>query len=336
MNIGKSYRLADFLLWTRRKAYVLVLLSVIPVAAHVLAGGHGFAVPWAFVAVLGTATSFIVGFKNAQTYGRTAEAQQVWTAIAATSRYWLMMCRNFPVTGDHAQPLVQRHLAWLTALRYQARAKRVWETADSGSNTEYRDKRFVVQEHATPLEPELARYLAAEELARVMQVRSKPTMLMQMQSDAIGALYRQQELVVTHHTEMQKTIKDLLDQQARVERIKNFPYPRQYAIVNKLFVWSFAALLPFGLAPEFHRLAGEAQGVVAAVLPWLAAPFSLLISWMYISLDQVGESTENPFEGGANDVPITQVCRLIEIEARQMAGETGEMRLPQPANDIIL
>ena len=35
-----------------------------------------------------------------------------------------------------------------------------------------------------------------------------------------------------HHTEMQKTLKDLLDQQSKAERIKNFPYPRQYATIN--------------------------------------------------------------------------------------------------------
>jgi putative membrane protein len=42
----------------------------------------------------GTATSFIVGFKNAQTYNRTVEAQQVWTSIASLSRYWGTICRE--------------------------------------------------------------------------------------------------------------------------------------------------------------------------------------------------------------------------------------------------
>lgn len=337
MNIGKSYRLRDFLLWTRRKAYVLLLLSVVPVALRELAGWHWVAVPWAVAAMLGTAASFIVGFKNAQTYGRTLEAQQVWTAIAALSRYWSMLCRNLPATPEHGRLLVRRHLAWLTALRYQARGKRIWETADNGFNAEYRDKRFVVAEHVTPLGVELARYLSGDQLAQVNRARGKPTLLLHLQSDAIGALARDQELAGPHHIEMQKTIKDLLDQQARVERLKNFPYPRQYAIINTLFVWSFATLLPFGVAPEFHRFAAGTQGLLALVLPWLAVPFSLLISWMYVSLDQVGSSTENPFEGSANDVPITQICRLLEIEVLQMDGETGDhLRLPRPVKDIIL
>ena len=57
---------------------------------------------------------------------------------------------------------------------------------------------------------------------------------------------------------------------------------------------------------------------------------------MYVSLDQVGESTENPFEGGANDVPISQISRLVEIDLRQMLGETDLPPLLRPKNDIIL
>ena len=71
-------------------------------------------------------------------------------------------------------------------------------------------------------------------------------------------------------------------------------------------------------------------------MAWLAVPFTVLVSWMYVSLDQVGESTENPFEGGANDVPISQVSRQLEIELRQMLGEAELPAALQPTNNIIL
>ncbi|WP_245318292.1 MULTISPECIES: hypothetical protein [unclassified Mesorhizobium] len=51
-----------------------------------------------------------------------------------------------------------------------------------------------------------------------------------------------------------------------------------------------------------------------------------------MSLDQVGESSANPFEGNANDVPISQICRDIELRAG-----LGEADLPKPllpVNDI--
>lgn len=327
MNVGPSYRLPEFLLWTRRKLYVLVPLAALPILLVEYAGWHDLHVPWVAVAVLGTAASFIVGFKNAQTYQRTMEAQQVWTAIAASSRYWGLICRDLPASGEHTRALVHRHFAWLTALRYRLRTPRPWETARSSSNAEYA-KAFTVPEAATPLDAELRKYLAPEELARVLAARDQTTLLLSLQSEAIRALYTAQQLVLLHHAEMQKTLKDLLDQQARAERIKNFPYPRQYAIVNAIFVWSFAALLPFGLAGEFARL--------GASTTWLAFPFSVLVSWLYVSLDQVGESTENPFEGAANDVPIARISLLLERELRGMLGETDLPALPAPEHHIIL
>ncbi len=336
MHIGKSYRLTEFLHWTRRKIYVLTLVTTVPVVLYQLLDLKWVALPWVVVAVLGTATSFIVGFKNAQTYGRTLEAQQVWTAIATGSRYWGLISRDFPVDREKSRALVYRHLAWLTALRYQLRTRRIWESVSSQSNAEYGKTFFTVPETETSLDHELLKYLPEEELALIAHVRGKATWLMGAQSEAIRALYAAQNLVVLHHTEMQKTLKDFIDQQSRAERIKNFPYPRQYAIINTIFVWSFAVLLPFGVMVEFDKLNAHVGGFLAGNMSWFAIPFSLLISWMYISLDQVGESTENPFEGGANDVPMAQVCRLLEIELKQMLGETDVPSLLRPNNNIIL
>jgi putative membrane protein len=336
MHIGKSYRLTEFLHWTRRRIYVLILVTAVPVVLYQWFGLKWIALPWAVIAVLGTATSFIVGFKNAQTYGRTLEAQQVWTAIATSSRYWGLISRDFPVDREKTAQLVYRHLAWLTALRYQLRTERIWESAASQSNAEYRKTYFPVPERETSLDEELRKYLADDELAQLSPLRGKATRLMGAQSEAIRTLYASQKLVVLHHTEMQKTLKDFIDQQSRAERIKNFPYPRQYAIINTIFVWSFAALLPFGIVGEFDKLNAHVGGFLAGNMGWFAIPFSLLISWMYISLDQVGESTENPFEGGANDVPMAQICRLLEIELKQMLGESDLPSLLKPKNNIIL
>lgn len=95
-------------------------------------------------------------------------------------------------------------------------------------------------------------------------------------------------------------------------------------------------MLPICVIREFDRLNDGVSGVLAGQMAWLAVPFSALVSWMYLSLDQVGESTENPFEGGANDVPISQISRLVEVELREMLGETGLPPLLHPQNDIIL
>ena len=53
-------------------------------------------------------------------------------------------------------------------------------------------------------------------------------------------------------------LEDILEQlftlQGKSERIKNFPYPRQYATISYIFVWIFIILLPFGIIPEFAKM----------------------------------------------------------------------------------
>src|SRR5262245_42925129 len=334
MKVSKSYRFFEFLSWTRRKLYVVLLLAAIPVVLYQPLDQKWIALPWSLAVLLGTATSFIVGFKNAQTYNRAVEAQQVWTAIASASRYWGTISRDFPTNPRSERTLVRRHLAWLTVLRYQLRDRRVWEMATSSANAEYRTKFYSIPETESPLDVELAKYLPEDELARLMSVKNKGVWLIGAQSATIRDLYGKQELAVLHHTEMQKTLKDLLDQQRKAERIKNYPYPRQYAAINTIFIWCFAALLPFCIIKEFDRLNDGVSGLLAGHMAWLAIPFSALVSWMYVSLDQVGQSTENPFEGTANDVPISQISRLVEIELGELLGDTDLPPLLPDKNEI--
>lgn len=333
MHIGKSYGLVEFLRWTRRKAYVLAAGSFAVSALYQLAGWRWLALPWPVLAMLGTAASFIVGFKNAQTYSRTAEAQQIWSGITASSRYWGLIARDFPASGP-AEALLTRHLAWLTAVRYQLRVPRVWEAATHAPNAEYRQKAFGVPELEVPFALALGRYLPPEAIAALIASGNVPATLIGEQSRDLRALFMRQDIALIQYAEMQKTLKDLLEQYSRAERIKNFPYPRQYAIINSVFVWAFALLLPLGVVSQFAQL--DVSGVLHGRMAWLGVPFSVLVAWMYVALDQVGESTENPFEGGANDVPITHLCLRIEGELRAMFGQRVAEPVADPAQLIVL
>src|SRR5215510_4890484 len=136
MHTGKSYKLSEFLKWTRRNIYVLIVLGVVPVVAYQIGNMKWLAIPSTVVALLGTATAFVVGFKNLQTYNRTWEARQIWGAAMGASRSWAMMCRDFISDSSRSKEIIYRHFAWLTALRYQLRAARSWENTDKAYNRE--------------------------------------------------------------------------------------------------------------------------------------------------------------------------------------------------------
>ena len=78
------------------------------------------------------------------------------------------------------------------------------------------------------------------------------------------------------------------------------------------------------------------QTSIASHFVWFSVPFSALIAWVFHTMEAIGENTENPFEGGPNDVPITDLSRSIEIDIRQLIDDTD---IPEPyvwVNNIVM
>jgi ion channel-forming bestrophin family protein len=323
MHVGRSYKFVEFAFWSRRSILYMIVVSAIAVAVYSFPGIAGFSVPWPVIIVLGTTVALVAGLKNSNVFGRSTEALQAFAQISASSRMWAAFCKDF-CDAATARTLIYRHIAWMTALRFALRRPMPWETMARRANLEYR-RRYRILEDTTSLAPELTALLGDEAQA-VLAAPLPAIRLLEMQVSHVNALLTDAKIPTQVYSELQKIMRDLHDQQARCDRIKNNPYPRQYAIVSSMFVMIFCTLLPFGAAPVFAQM-NSMGGVLGAVAIWLTIPFSTLVGWMYMSLDQVGESTSNPFEGNANDVPISQICRGLEIELRTALGETN---LPPP------
>jgi len=225
------------------------------------------------------------------------------------------------------QQLIYRHFAWLTALRYQLREPRTWESIYLKHNAEYKTKYFVVDEHQNKLADALKPYLGDEEYKMVMAKTNRAAQILALQSSHLKTLFEQGLLENFRHIELEKLLVELYNQQGGSERIKNFPYPRQYATLNKWFIKIFIVLLPFGMLQEFDKLGGH--------MIWLSIPFSALACWVFTTMERIGESSESPFEGSANDVPITAMCRTIEIDLREMLDETAIPPALKPTNNIL-
>jgi ion channel-forming bestrophin family protein len=327
MHAGNQYSLKEFIFWTRRDIYVLFFLAAIPTVFFKLLGWHWLAIPWVPIAMIGTAAAFIVGFKNTQTYNRLWEARQIYGAIVNSSRSWGIMARDF-VTDPAAQKiLIYRHIAWLTALRYQLRESRIWENTEKKYNQEY--KRFyTIPEKESSLEVELKNVLSEEDATYVLDKKNRAAQLISLQSQHLKQLHNDGHLDLLKYIELQNMLVNLFDQQGKCERIKNFPYPRQFASINKFFIILFISVVPFGLLNEFQKM-GEH-------FVWLNIPFSMVVCWVFSSMERVGEATENPFEGGANDVPISALSRTIEIDLREMLDEKELPPALQPVNNILM
>lgn len=328
MHSGRKYSLKEFILWTRDDIYKLITIATIPTILYQVFDLKFIAIPWFPIALIGTAAAFIVGFKNTQTYNRLWEARQIWGGIVNTSRSLGLMVRDFIDDDQKAiQEIMYRHFAWLTALRFQLRESRSWENMEKSYNKEY-SRHYFTEEKTAKLEEELKKYVSEGEREYILSKKNRATQLLALQSKRLKELQAESKIDLFKYLQITDKISELYEHQGKCERIKNFPYPRQFASINLFFVWLFVILVPFGMLNEFQKL-GD-------LYVWLTIPFSIVVSWVFTCMERVGESTENPFEGSANDVPITAMSRTIEIDMRDMLDETDLPPALAPVNKILM
>jgi putative membrane protein len=292
---------------------------------------EGFKVPWLPVSVIGTAVAFYVGFKNNSAYDRLWEARKIWGAIVNSSRMWSTTLISFSTMQfahegvneeeikAYHKKLIYRHIGWLYSLRSQLLIPTPWEHISGGKHmkrqTEARFQAWGVglfNDQTT--NTELKHYLPSEELEALVNAKNTATQIIHAQSQTLKEMREKGIIEDFRHMELQNILNEFYTHQGKAERIKKFPLPRQYGNGSLIFIGIFIFLLPFAMVTEFHELGDWGA--------WLSIPFTVIIGWVFIFWELIGDYSENPFEGLGNDIPMLALCRTIEIDLREMLGET--------------
>ena len=302
-------------------------------------------IPWLPISVVATAVAFYIGFKNNSAYDRLWEARKIWGAIVNSSRMWGATVKGYVSNqftdrtysdlelNEIHRRLLYRHVAWLYTLRSQLLIPTEWEHINVnklvGRTTEARRERWGVglfNNHIT--KEEIEKYLPADEVQRLISYKNTATQIIDQQSQDLKNLRRIDLIDDFRHMELQNILNDFYTHQGKAERIKKFPLPRQYGSMSFIFVGIFIFLLPFGMVSAFSGL-GEFGA-------WLSVPFTVLVGWVYIMMELVGDYSENPFEGLGNDIPMLALCRTIEIDLLEMLGETDLPEPIKPRNGVLM
>lgn len=339
MLIKKRFSVKELFLWSRRETAITLLYAAVITALYNEFGFTFLKVPWTPVALLGTAVAFLVGFQNNSAYDRIWEARKIWGAIRYLSRslgikIQVMITNEYSIDPineqelkEHKKIVIYRHIAWLTTLRYEMRQKAPWESfSELKTNREWQNK-TCIPEYKTSLDEELNKYLSKEEKDYITAKENRSTTLLYLQSKYLLTLKEKGLIWGFYFIELEKLINNLIEQQGASERIKSFPYPRQYASLSHYLVIIFLILLPFGIVPQFSEIAlsfKENDPLIFETLTWMSVPFCGVVSWAFYIMNRMAKVGENPFEGSANDVPISTIARSIEIELRQMLDENPE------------
>ena len=343
MIISKGISFFKLIKWSGH--HVLWLLSLM---ASIAALYHfniiNVNIPWLPVSVVGTAVAFYVGFKNNQAYDRMWEARKIWGGIVNDSRTWGMLVDSF--ISDFFQKkksnsqevqsikkrLVYRHIAWLYAHRSQLLIPTPWEHVSQGGHTarvtrKYQEKFGVGLLGDDLTVTQLKYFLPNSEHDRLIGYANSATQIINEQSRDLKILREAGFIDDFRHMEMENILRSFYTYQGQNERIKKFPLPRQYANMSRYFVGIFIIFLPFSMIPELMKIGDYGL--------WLAVPITALIGWIYVIMEIVGDYSENPFQGMANDIPMMSLCRTIEIDLREMLGEV-ELPSAIEATDGVL
>lgn len=298
-------------------------------------------IPIAPVTTIGIAVSLYLGFKSTSAYNRWWEARQIWGDIVNRSRDWgnsvfnLIHAEGKPVDPEIPRELIVRHLAWVNALAYQLRSR---SRLRSSTSTQIFDHRRVFSDASYHQDPESYRqHLSAEEIAEVEEKANVATHLLRRQGDRLRQLAEDGFLDSYRHVAMMAMVGAFYDGQGKCERIKNTPFPRQIANFGLMFTWVFILLLPLAFVDIFESETKlhDLPSMMAAEYMLVMVPFTVLISWVFFIMEKVSDSTEDPFEGGVTDVPISAICRTIEIDLRQMMGAEDVPGPMEPTDGVL-
>ncbi|MEM7157050.1 MAG: bestrophin family ion channel [Myxococcota bacterium] len=315
----QAYRFSfrQSLWWTRHSLFFATVYSAAVCCLGYFTGWKWVALPWQPVGLIGVALAFYLGFKNNSAYDRLWEARKIWGGIVNASRSFAVMARDFVHSEDEGETLrkeiVHRHVAWLHMLTVELRKLTPWEhqgQLSNGARVTYGTA--VTEDDAKKV---LSEYVSDDEAEYVLSKGNRSSHLLSTQSRRMMDLRKAGIIDHFRHLAMQDLITEFYTLQGKAERIKKFPLPRQWVSANAYCISIFLAMLPFGMIDVFSH--GDQGWMV-----FFAIPATVVCFWIFWLMDRVGEYSENPFEGLANDVPIRSMARGIEIDIRQMLDET--------------
>ncbi len=261
---------------------------------------HGLVLNFTPIGVLGSALAIFVAFRNNASYGRWWEARTIWGGIVNACRVFSRLAITFADSHAH-QPnyvkerssafkkeMVKLCIAWPHALRLHLRGQQQWDS--------------------------LAHLLPEASLAELFAAQNKPNTLLLIMGRKIYEAMANGTLGGFDSFQMEGQLLALANHQGSCERIKNTPLPRQYDFFTRVFVWLFAALLPFGMLGFF-----TAPAMLA--FSWVAVVLSVLLAGVFVVMERTGAANEAPFENLVTDVPLTALCNTIERDLLEMLGE---------------
>ena len=237
--------------------------------------------------LVGLALSIFLGFRNNTSYDRYWEGRKLWGRLVNTSRTFARQVLTLVDPGDEAAPSpLQRALVRRQVAYVHALRMHLRGQRELG---------------------ELAAFVPEAEVAAIGAESNPPIALLQTQGERLAAAWRSGLVHAYHLPVLEGTLTQLADIQGGCERIRSTPIPFGYTLLMHRIVGVYCITLPFGISAQV--------GVMTPLVVFM-------IAYAFLGLDALGDEIEDPFGTDPNDLPLSQLSRMIEINLRERLGET--------------
>ena len=251
-----------------------------------------FRAPSLPLTLFGSALALFLGFRDNSAYQRWWEGRVLWGSMINASRSLARATRNF-LPDPEAHDLKRSIVLRHIAYVNALRCQLRKQTPD----------------------PEVLRFLSKGEAEPALARVNTANGLLDGTGRRIADAQRKGWIDTIQQTQMEAVLVDIANAQGGMERVKNTPLPNQYRFFPTLFTHLFCILLPIGLV--------ESLG--------FATPLgSTVAGLMFLAVLQIGDDLVDPFANTVHDVPLTAMCRTIEIDLLQAIGDEA----PEPLKPV--
>ena len=255
-----------------------------------------FRAPSLPLTIFGSALALFLGFRTNSAYQRWWESRGLWGLMINASRSLSRTARNL-LPDDEA-----RDLKRTIVLRHVAYVNALR-----------------CQLRKQPVDAEVLRFLSRGEAEPALQRTNTANGILDGSSRRIDDARRNGWIDTLQQTHFESLFVDISNAQGGMERIKNTPLPNQYRFFPTFFTRLFCVLLPIGLV--------ETLGIATPI-------GSTVAGLMFLAALQIGDDLVDPFANTVHDVPLTGMCRTIEIDLLQSIGDEAPPPL-QPVDGVL-
>ena len=244
--------------------------------------------PLTIPSFLGTAISILLSFKMNQSYDRWWEARKVWGAIVNDSRSLVIQLQSL---------LGNTEMQYVKTIAYRQIA---WCYSLGKS-----------LRGLNPLEDTIP-FVEEAERNQISTHANKPLAILQLNALDIKELRQSNKIDTFTQIQLDNTLVRLCDSMGKAERINSTVFPSTYRQFLHFIIYLFVVTLAISLKQ------------VALVFE---IPLLLLISASFFLIEKSAYHLQDPFKNRPSDVSVTAIARNIEINIRQLLGET---QVPEP------